>query len=160
MNKELCLSPHYNGRDCYLFVNGVKMYQFITKDSEFNAFSLCFGNISKDFAVDNINETGLYRYVYYFPAYYDRIGVDDILDIHKYLIKKQYKIIIRLIKKVFVALLSFSRSLGRMVDVSNFTTCISLNIQICMTRLTLIYLNSCEFYQALHYYPCMVNLER
>ena len=47
-----------------------------------------FGKCSKDFAVDNINKTGLYRYVYDFPANHDRIGVDDILDIHKYLIKK------------------------------------------------------------------------
>ena len=64
------------------------MYQFITKDSELNAYSLFFGKCSKDFAVDNINETGLYGYVQHFPANHDRIGVDDILDIHKYLIKK------------------------------------------------------------------------
>ena len=33
----------------------------------------------------------------------------------------------RLIKQVFIALLSFSGSLGSMANVSNFATCISLN---------------------------------
>ena len=40
----------------------------------------------------------------------------------------------RFIKKVFIVLLSFSRSLGCKVNVSNFSTSISLNNQPCMTR--------------------------
>ena len=49
---------------------------------------MCVGNISKDFSVDNIKKTGLYRYVYDFSVDYDTIAVDDLLDIHTYLMKK------------------------------------------------------------------------
>ena len=35
-----------------------------------------------------MKETGLYRYVYDFSVAYDTIAVDEILDIHQYLIKK------------------------------------------------------------------------
>ena len=31
---------------------------------------------------------GFYGYIYFFSADYDAIAVDDILDIHKYLMKK------------------------------------------------------------------------
>ena len=44
----------------------------------------------------------------------------------------------RLIKKVFVALLGFSRSLSSMVNVSNSTTSKYLNNQSCMSRPTVI----------------------
>ena len=48
---------------------------------------LCLGNISKDFSVDNMKKTGLNGYVYDFSVDYNATAVDDILDIHKYLIK-------------------------------------------------------------------------
>ena len=48
---------------------------------------LCLGNISKDFSVDNMKKTGLNGYVYDFSVDYDATAVDDILHIHKYLIK-------------------------------------------------------------------------
>ena len=35
-----------------------------------------------------MKRTGLNRYFYEFSADYDAIAVDDILDIHKYLMKK------------------------------------------------------------------------
>ena len=35
-----------------------------------------------------MKKTGLYIYVYDFSVNYDRIDVDDILDIHEYLMKK------------------------------------------------------------------------
>ena len=56
------------------------------KDSEIVVTSLCLRNISKDFSVDNMKKTGLNRYVYDFTV--DFIADDDILDTHKYLIKK------------------------------------------------------------------------
>ena len=65
-----------------LFVKGVKIYWFEVKDSESNSFPLYLGNISKDFTVNN-KEAGLDVHVYD----YDSIGVDDILDIHKFLMK-------------------------------------------------------------------------
>ena len=59
----------------------------VSKDPEIVASLLRLGNISKDWIVDNIKKTGLYRYIYDFSAAYV-IAVDDILDIHKYLMKK------------------------------------------------------------------------
>ena len=52
------------------------------------ATPLCLGNISKDWSVDNMKKTGFNGYVYDFSVDYDAIAVDDILDIHSYLMKK------------------------------------------------------------------------
>ena len=48
----------------------------------------CLGNISKDWSVDNMKDTGLNGYVYDFSVDYDSTDVDNIKDIHKYLMKK------------------------------------------------------------------------
>ena len=87
-NKKFCLSLHYNGGNSYLFVNSAEIIKFKAKDSEIVATPLCIGNILKDFSVDIMETTGLNGYVYDFSVDYDPIAVDDILDIHKYLIKK------------------------------------------------------------------------
>ena len=87
-NKKFCLSLHYNGANSYLFVNGTEIHKFKAKDSEIVASPLCLGNISKDFSVDNMKETELNGYVYNFSVDYDATAVDDILDIHKYLMEK------------------------------------------------------------------------
>ena len=79
---------HYNGANSYLFVNAVEIRKFKAKDSEIKATPLCLGNVSKDFPVDNMKKTGLNGYVYDFSVDYDAIAVDDILDIHRYLMKK------------------------------------------------------------------------
>ena len=44
------------------------------------------------FSVDNMNKIGLNGHVYDFSVDYNATAVDDILDIHKYLMKK-YSII-------------------------------------------------------------------
>ena len=49
---------------------------------------MCLGNISKDLSVDNMKKTGLKEYVYDFSVDYNVVAVADILDIHKYLMKK------------------------------------------------------------------------
>ena len=79
---------HYNGANSYLFVNGTEMIKFKAKDSEIIAYRLCLGNILKDWPVDNMKKTVLNEYVYDFSVDYDAIAVADILDIHKYLMKK------------------------------------------------------------------------
>ena len=79
---------HCIGANSYLFVNGTEIYKFKGKDSEIVTTRLCLGNVSKDFSVDNMEKTGLNGYVYDFSVDYDVIAVDDILDIHKYLMKK------------------------------------------------------------------------
>ena len=67
--------------------NGTEIIKFKAKDSEIAATPLCLGNISKDWSVDNMKDTGLNGYVYDFSVDYDAIAVDDILDIHKCLMK-------------------------------------------------------------------------
>ena len=86
--KKFCLSLHYNGANIYLFVNGTEIVKFRAKDSKTAATPLCLGNISKDRSVDNIKRTGFNGSVYDFSVDYDAITVDDILDIHKYLMIK------------------------------------------------------------------------
>ena len=58
------MNLHYDGANSYLFVNGIEIHKFKAKDSEI---------------------TG---YVYDFSVDYNDAAVDDILDIHKYLMKK------------------------------------------------------------------------
>ena len=86
---KFCLNLHYNGANSYLFVNGTEIYKFKTKDSEIVAAPLCLGNISEDWSVHNMKKAGFDGYVYSFMVVdYDATAVDDILDIHKYLMKK------------------------------------------------------------------------
>ena len=88
VTKKFCLSLHYNGANSCLFVNGTEIYKFKSKHSEIVTSPLCLGNISKDCSADNMKKTGLTGYVYDFSADYDAMTVDDIKDIHKYLMKK------------------------------------------------------------------------
>ena len=89
--QKFCLSLHYNGANSYgtnsyLFVNGTEIYKFQVKDSKIVAAPLCLRNISKDWSIDNMKKTEFTGYD--FSVDYDVIVVDDILDIHKYLMKK------------------------------------------------------------------------
>ena len=79
---------HYNEANSYLFVNGTEVHKFKAKGSEIGATPLCLGIISKEFSAGNMKKTGLYGYVYNFSVDYNAIPVDEILDIHKYLMKK------------------------------------------------------------------------
>ena len=87
-NTKFCLSLHYNGANSYYFVNGKEIIKFKAKDSEIAKYPWCLGNVSKDSSVDNMKKTGLKGYVYDFSVDYDAIAVSGILDIHKYLMKK------------------------------------------------------------------------
>ena len=88
INEKLCLSLDYNGANSYLFVNGTKVIKIKAKDPEIAAYLLRLGNILKDWSVDNMKKTGLKGNIYGFSADYDAITVADILDIHKYIMKK------------------------------------------------------------------------
>ena len=85
---KFCLSLHYNGANSYLFVNDIEIYNFKAKDPEIVAVPLYLGNISKDWSADNMKKTGFNGYVYDFSIDYDATDVDDITDVHKYLLKK------------------------------------------------------------------------
>ena len=87
-NTKFCLSLHYDGANSYLFVNGTEIYKCNAKDSEIIPYSLCLGNISKDRTNDNMKKTGFNDYIYDFSTDYKAIATSDILDIHKYLMKK------------------------------------------------------------------------
>ena len=58
-------------------------------------------------AVDNMKKTRFNGYFFYFSVDYDAVVFDDILDIHKYLMKKKIYRMIRIImfgfiKKIFL----------------------------------------------------------
>ena len=84
---KYCLSLDYNGTNSYLFVNGIEIIKFKAKDNEIVATPLCQGNISKDWSVYNMKDTGLNVYVYDFSVDYNAMAVDDNLDIDNYLMK-------------------------------------------------------------------------
>ena len=86
--KKFCLSLHYNGANVYLFVNGTEIYKFKAKDSEIVPTPLCLGNISKDWSTDNMKKKWFTGYVYDFSVDYNVTDVDNIKNIHKYLMKK------------------------------------------------------------------------
>ena len=79
---------HYNRANSYLFVNGTEILKSKEKDYEIKAYWPCLGNISKDWSHDNIKKTGFNGYIYDFSTDYRANDVDNIKDIHKYLIKK------------------------------------------------------------------------
>ena len=49
---------------------------------------ICLENISKDWLVDNMKKTGFTGYVYGFSVDFEAIAVDDIKNIHKYLMEE------------------------------------------------------------------------
>ena len=86
---KFCLSLRWNGANSSLFVNGIEIYKCKAKDSEIVVTPLCLGNISIDWSVDNMKKIGFNGYGYDFSVGDDdAIAVDDIFDIHKYLMNK------------------------------------------------------------------------
>ena len=83
INTKFCLSLHYNRSDSYFFVNSTEIHKFKEKDSEIVQNNLCLGNFSKDFWVSNMK-----KYIYDFSVECNAFDVDDISDIHMYLMKK------------------------------------------------------------------------
>ena len=67
-------------------MNDTEIFKFKAKDCEIVTTPLCLESISKDWSVDN--KTGFNGYVCDFSVDYVAIFVDDIKDIHKYLMKK------------------------------------------------------------------------
>ena len=57
--KRFVLSLPYNESNSFLFVNATKIYQFKAKYSEIKDDALCLGNISKDFTISNMKNSGL-----------------------------------------------------------------------------------------------------
>ena len=87
-NKIFSLSMRYNGDNSYLFVNGKEVAKFKAKNSELIKYAMCLGGLSKDYNKNSRKDTRLYGNVYDFSVNYSAITNDEILDIHKYLMKK------------------------------------------------------------------------
>ena len=91
-------------------------------------------------------KTGLKGIVTFFSIDFNPIHINDILDIHRYLMKrKQYKIMFGIIKKMFILLLN------NIVNGTNLKRCISLSNKKCMIQPTLINLYPNEHLQEFHY---------
>ena len=100
--KRFVLSLHYNARNNFLFVNATKIYQFKAKDSEIKDYTLCLGNISKEFAINNIKKNSIKRKCEIFSFNFNPIDTNDILDVHRYIMKRTYYKIFEIIKKMFI----------------------------------------------------------
>ena len=138
-----------------MFAIATKIYQFKVKDSEIKKFPLCLGHIPGDFSANNIKVPGLNGCVYDFSAYCRTFCISNIIDIHKYLVKKTwYKIMFGYIKKVFVVLLT------GIVSASDHTKCVLFSNQKCLTQPILINLHPNAYGQELNYYPFAVKLDR
>ena len=65
-SKNVFLSLHFKGSNRFLFLNIIKIYQFKARDFEIKPYSLCLGNISKDFTVNNLKKTVEWTHVWFF----------------------------------------------------------------------------------------------
>ena len=79
---------HYNGANSYFFVNGKQELKFKAKDEQIVKEKLCLGNISNDWTASNAEKTGLFGEVYDFAVDYMAVGVGEIYNVHRYLMKK------------------------------------------------------------------------
>ena len=86
--KRFVLSLHDNGSNSFLFVNATKVYQFKAKNSEIKDYALCLGNVSKDFTI--LEKTGLKAVAKPFSVDFNSIDNNNILDIHKYFMKRTW----------------------------------------------------------------------
>ena len=66
-----------------------KIYQLKAKDPEIKDYALCLGNISKEFTINNMKKTGLKGTVKFFSVDFNPIDTNNILDIHRYLMKRK-----------------------------------------------------------------------
>ena len=95
-NEIFVLSLHSNGDNSYLFVNGQKVTQFKAKNSERKANRMFLCSLVgikayygvNDLSKDDVNNINLYGNVYDFSVDYSSISDDNILKMHKYLVKK------------------------------------------------------------------------
>ena len=74
------------------FTNTITIYKLIhinfkAQEFEIVPYPLCLGSLSKVFSPSNTHRTGLSGYVYDFSVDYWVIANDEMLDMHKYLMK-------------------------------------------------------------------------
>ena len=84
-------------------------YSFEERSSYYTPYPFYLGSVSKDFLVNKMKEISLWGKVFEFWIGYGLIDVKDIHTSYSWLFdeKTWYKMILRLIKSVFVVVLSF-----------------------------------------------------
>ena len=87
--EKFCLNLHYNGTNSFLFVNATKIYQFKVKDSEIKNILCVYEIFQEMFHPRTWKTIGLNGCVYGFSADYRAFDSRNIIDVHKYLMKKQ-----------------------------------------------------------------------
>ena len=92
-SERFVLNLHYNGNNSFLFVNATEVYQCKAKHSEIKYYALCLDNISENFTSNNLKKIELKGVVKSFSVDYNPINTNNILNIHKYSMKRRwYKI--------------------------------------------------------------------
>ena len=57
-NTKFCLSLHYNGHECYLYVNKTEICKFKAKNN-ISWYNFCWESVSQDFTKDEQSEISL-----------------------------------------------------------------------------------------------------
>ena len=86
----MVVSLDYKGIDSFLFVNATKIYQVKAKDSRVQTYPFCVGNISEDFAINNLKKKKkrLKGSVELFFVDYRPTITNKISDIYRFLMKE------------------------------------------------------------------------
>ena len=89
--KRFILRLHNNGSNSFLFVNATKSYQVKAKGSKIKDCKLCLGNVWKDFTINKMKKkkNRIKRNCNFFSVDFNPIDTNEILDIHKYLMKEK-----------------------------------------------------------------------
>ena len=95
LNKKFILPVHYNGDNSYLFINGVKQFQFKAMTSLNLSNPLINGNTSNNFPNQTDykkatlhGQISFFMILHEFLVSYQSTDIKKICDIHRYLMKK------------------------------------------------------------------------
>ena len=55
-SKRFVLILRYNGTNSFFLINATKIYHFKAENSEIKDYTLCLGNISTDFTINNMKK--------------------------------------------------------------------------------------------------------
>ena len=91
------------------------------------------------------------EYFYNFSVEYNIVDTRNIMNIHKYLMKKHDIKCLKLFLKMFLVL-------TKIVNASNYTKCVSVSNQKCNIQPTIINWHSNEYSHDLHYYQFAVKI--
>ena len=87
--QKFCLSLHYSGDNSYLFVKRKEIFKFKADNRNVNfPTQFWLGGIPNGFSNTESREVSLNGSVYDFSVYYNSFDKSNIINIHKYLMKK------------------------------------------------------------------------